>query len=286
MIRIGTCGFAFDDWKGTVYPQKIKNSEMLNYYEKKLGFDTLEIDSSYYSMLSQKVVHNWVAKTDKNFLFAIKCHKDTTLNSNRPIDPTQIDNSDVFERFLNTFSPMIQSGKLLTFLAQFGPVFFKNQQNSDYILRFREKFKDIPLTVEFRHKSWLTEPERENTFDLLRKNNLSYAVVDEPALRSLAPFVPKVTSNVAYMRFHGKSNKWFGSDAHSRYDYFYSDQELMDFIPFIHELEKASSVTALFFNNCHMGAALKNAVRLKQMMGFEEPQDLSEANIQMEIKFE
>ena len=42
MIRIGTSGFSFPDWKGIVYPAGIKEREMLSFYEKELGFNALE----------------------------------------------------------------------------------------------------------------------------------------------------------------------------------------------------------------------------------------------------
>jgi uncharacterized protein YecE (DUF72 family) len=35
-IRIGTSGFSFKDWKGTVYPMDIKDAEMLPYYNHAL----------------------------------------------------------------------------------------------------------------------------------------------------------------------------------------------------------------------------------------------------------
>lgn len=54
MIKIGTSGFSFDDWKGPVYPDNIKKQDMLSYYEKDLGFKILEVNSTYYALPSQK----------------------------------------------------------------------------------------------------------------------------------------------------------------------------------------------------------------------------------------
>ena len=48
MIKLGTSGFSFPDWKGTVYPPKIKQSEMLEYYEHELGFETCELNYNFY----------------------------------------------------------------------------------------------------------------------------------------------------------------------------------------------------------------------------------------------
>jgi uncharacterized protein YecE (DUF72 family) len=267
MIRIGTCGFSFKDWKGTVYPKDINNSDILDYYNRKIGLDLVEIDVSYYTYVSRRAVESWVAKTGNKFLFSVKCHKEMTLNEVKPENMLAIDNAESFGKFINTYKPLADSGKLLTFLAQFGPMFFKSLKNQDYIKKMKETFEWLPLTAEFRHKSWLADNQKDDTFNFLKNQGVGYTIVDEPAVRSLAPFVSAVTSSVAYFRLHGRSQNWFGGDPAKRYDYLYSDKELEEFIPFIENLDKKSRITAVLFNNCHAGAALKNAIKLKQMLG-------------------
>lgn len=266
MIKIGTCGFSFKDWKGTVYPEDIKNKDILPYYNRELEFNMVEIDVTYYTLVSQKAVGAWLDKTTGDFTFAVKCHRDMTLNEMGNVNPFEVDNHETFQRFITTFRPMRESGKMLTFLAQFGPVFFKNRNNMDYLLKFKNYFGDWPLTIEFRHKSWLSETQREDTFNFLKENDLGYAVVDEPKLRSLAPLIPKATNNLAYIRLHGRNKRWFDSGQGDRYDYLYSEEELTDFIPIIRGLEQRTKLTAVFFNNCHAGAALKNAIKLRQLL--------------------
>jgi len=283
MIKIGTCGYSFRDWKGSVYPVKIKNSEILSYYNKELGFDLVEIDSTYYSFISRRSIETMVDNTTDSFLFAAKCHRAITLNEMGKVRPSDIDNTAVFTGFLESFAPMIESGKLLTFLAQFGPVFFKNRENVNYLLKLRKYFKDLPLTIEFRHKSWLSEEHRESTFKLLRENNLSYAVVDEPCVRSLAPLVVEATTDLGYVRLHGRNKNWFDGGQGDRYDYFYTDEELSEFIPIARELEMRTRLTAIFFNNCHAGAALKNAIKLRQLLGITGLAARKKTNEQMSL---
>lgn len=287
MIKVGTCGFSFKDWKGTVYPANIKDKDMLSYYNKNLGFDLVEIDVSYYFIPSHDAVNAWVRKTDDDFQFAAKCNREMTLNEKGKVEnPLQVDNDDIFKGFINSFYPMIESGKLLTFLVQFGPVFFKNRKNIEYVKKFRQKFGDLPLTVEFRHKSWLKEEQRESTFKLLKNLNLGYAVVDEPKMRNLPPLVPRATTDLAYVRLHGKSKQWFGDGKDKRYDYFYSDEELMEFIPIIKNLERNTALTSVFFNNCHAGAALKNAAKLRQLLGIARKIKLETKAGQMNLPFD
>ncbi len=42
MIRIGTSGYSYKDWKGFFYPEHIKSSAMLPFYARE--FDTVEIN--------------------------------------------------------------------------------------------------------------------------------------------------------------------------------------------------------------------------------------------------
>ncbi len=42
MLRIGTSGYSYADWKGYFYPEKIKQSDMLPFYAR--TFDTVEIN--------------------------------------------------------------------------------------------------------------------------------------------------------------------------------------------------------------------------------------------------
>jgi len=47
-IRIGTSGFAYDAWKGSFYPEKLKSADMLAYYAGR--FPTVEINNTFYRL--------------------------------------------------------------------------------------------------------------------------------------------------------------------------------------------------------------------------------------------
>jgi len=117
--------------------------------------------------------------------------------------------------------------------------------------------------VEFRNKGW-AKPE---TFEFLKKNNLGYCAVDEPKLPRLMPFVNEVTSDIGYLRFHGRNKNWFNAPTEVRYDYMYSEDELKEFVPEIKKMEKNSKNLYILFNNCHAGKAVKDAKKLKTMLG-------------------
>lgn len=265
-IRIGTSGFSFPDWHGTVYPENLKKQEELVYYNKNLGFDCVEINATYYTLISEKVSKTMIGKTDINFEFIVKCYKGITHD---PFDyriekkPDEKILDEYFERFILSLDPFVKEKKLGCVLLQFPVFFYPNNQSKEYLLKCKEKFKNFHLIVEFRNSAWV----KNDTFDLLKKNNLGFCVVDEPQLKNLMPFVNKVTSDIAYLRLHGRNKNWFNAkDTASRYDYFYNDEELQGFFPDIEKMSKNSFKTYIFFNNCHAGSAAKNAIRMKELL--------------------
>lgn len=272
MILVGTCGFKFSDWVGPVYPEDLRETEYLSYYSRALNLETVEIDVSYYTLLSPKAVESWVRKTADSFTFAVKCHKGMTLNEVSPRtirsqEFSSLPDRDLFRKFIFSFSPLVQTGRLNAFLAQFGPTFFKSSQSMSYLLAFREMMGDHPLVVEFRHKSWVAPGEEEETFAFLEENRMGFAVVDEPGVRQLMPFVPRATlPDLVYVRLHGRNRAWFGADRARRYDYLYSDEELHELADRIVPMEKGERKVLVYFNNCHAGAAMRNAQTFKELL--------------------
>jgi len=78
VIKIGTSGFSFPDWKGTVYPAQIRDREMLPYYERDLGFKALEVNFTYYTLPSQKSFEAMSQKTSGGFEFVVKAFRGMT----------------------------------------------------------------------------------------------------------------------------------------------------------------------------------------------------------------
>lgn len=265
MIKIGTSGFSFKDWKGTVYPEDIANDRMLSYYEQELGFDTVEINFTYYVLPSEKSFSAMKKKVSKDFLFSVKAFRGTTHD---PFDyrlakkPSLEQAKENSEKFIHSLSPLISSNQLCSVLLQF-PVFFSPEaKNYDYILKCREWMKNAKIIVEFRNNKWATE----ETMKFLRENDIAYCAVDEPKLERLMPYIPKTTSDIGYLRFHGRNKNWFNAPAEQRYDYLYSDDELKEFIPDIEKMNSKCKFLYLFFNNCHLGSAIKNARKIKDFL--------------------
>ena len=258
MIRVGTSGFHYADWYGVFYPPDLDRQEMLTYYAR--HFDLVELDYTYYQMPNARSLAAMAAKTPPGFLFALKLYREFT---HRP-DLTGRELDRLAGEFKEALAPLREAGKLACLLAQFPWRFRPKAENTEYLAVLREVLADLPLVIEFRTADWV----RKEIFDFLTDFNLGFCVVDEPRLPGLLPPVVRATSDLGYVRFHGRNAaKWWQHNAAGeRYDYLYSEEELAEWVPRLRELERQTSSTFVFMNNCHAGHAVRNALLLKTML--------------------
>ena len=252
MIKVGSAGYSYSDWVGPFYPEGTKPAMMLEYYA--MNFSFVEVNSTYYHMPGLKLFQGLDIKTPKDFLFAVKLFGGFTHERNCGREEA--------ERFKYSLEPIIQSGKLACILVQFPYSFHYNAANCDYIKGLREHFEGHELCVEFRNRGWI----RQETFNLLRSEEMGYVCVDEPDIRGLINNVTAVTSRIAYLRLHGRNaERWYSGQGSERYDYLYSGSELLEWVNRLREMDEESGMTLVSFNNHPMGKAIENA---KVLMGY------------------
>jgi len=263
-FRVGTSGFSFNDWLGRAYPAGLAKAKMLEYYESVLGFDTVELNFTYYAMPAPRTLASMVSRTSPGFCFVVRSHKDMTHDIWEDEDRRGLkDTSEVFKAFREGISPLVDTGRLGCVLVQFPVFFYPVPQNFDYMRQMPALMPDVSIVVEFRNRAWL----RPDAYRLLEENGMGCCVVDEPKIPRLMPFDPRRTSDVAYFRFHGRNQNWFNASREERYNYLYSKEELNEFIPPLRSVSAGAKTTYTFFNNCHAGAAARNALMMKQMLG-------------------
>lgn len=293
MVTVGTCSWTEKTLiqSGEFYPRTVKTAEgRLRYYAD--HFNTVEVDSPYYALPDKRNTSLWVERTPENFVFHIKVYGALTGHG---IDPktlprdiyNAIPNSDrekkyiyikelsllkdIATRFKEAMVPLSDSRKLGILVFQYPPWFHFRPSNLDYIVNCKSLMEGLPIGVEFRHGSWLTQDKQDTVFKFLKEHQITYIGADEPQYGSLAtvPFIPRVTTDIAYYRFHGRNKEnWLkkGIATTLRYDYLYRDDELRKFVPALQESDKKAKVTYAMFNNCHGGFAMKNALRIRELL--------------------
>jgi uncharacterized protein YecE (DUF72 family) len=273
---------------GAFYPPDVTSAEdRLRFYAEQ--FDTVEVDSTYYALPSERNAALWAERTPDDFVFHLKAFSLLTthgaetrrlpravkellsqaeLSQPRLSHPRDAVRDLAFQMFASALEPLRRSGKLGLLVFQFPPWFTATRGNAHYIESCRERLPGDALAVEFRNASWLADARRERTLDFLRALDVTYVIVDEPQLRNAVPPVCAVTASDAYVRFHGRNREaWTkkGISAAERYKYLYSERELADWADRLRTLKTARAVHVIF-NNCYANFGVMNATTMKQML--------------------
>ena len=206
MIKIGTCGFSYLEWKGPFYPEKLLPQQMLAYYAR--HFSAVEINSTYYHIPPARNMAAMAKRAEGRVEFSVKAHQDMTHFRDRY--------AEALPRFREAIGPLREAGRLGCALTQFPFSFKASPENVEFLRRVAGDLTPDPVVVEFRHVSWITE----DTFGLLEDLGLAHCAVDEPRLPNLPPPVVRVTASPAYVRFHGRNHEkwWTHAEAWERYD--------------------------------------------------------------------
>ncbi len=76
VLRIGTSGYSYKEWKGGFYPQDLAAADMLSYYARKLG--TVEINNTFYRLPTAKLLEGWASQVPEDFRFVLKVSQKIT----------------------------------------------------------------------------------------------------------------------------------------------------------------------------------------------------------------
>ncbi|MGH7517171.1 MAG: DUF72 domain-containing protein [Gemmatimonadales bacterium] len=140
--HIGTSGFAYKEWKGGFYPEKIAADAMLPAYAARLA--TVEINNTFYRMPKEGVLTGWASQVPADFRFVLKASQRITHFARLGDDEGAL---DYFLRTASVLGP------------QLGPTLFQLPPNMKKDLSRLEAFlARLPhrwrAGFEFRHASW------------------------------------------------------------------------------------------------------------------------------------
>jgi uncharacterized protein YecE (DUF72 family) len=285
IIRVGTASWTdktllASGW----YPDDVKSAEeRLQFYAS--AFPIVEVDSTYYTPPNERNSELWAQRTPPGFTFNVKAYSLLTQHPTRvasiykdlrpesakaniyakDLDPKVVE--QVWDRFLSALDPLHQAGKLGALLFQFPQWFPISRANKNYILECKHRAAPVPICVEFRNRTWMSDDNAAETLDFLRTYAVPYVCVDMPqGHTSSIPPVVAATADLAVVRFHGHSDKWTSKDIYDRFGYHYSHQELTDWAPKVAALAASATETQVFMNNCYSDYAQTNAADLMDLL--------------------
>ena len=262
MIRVGPAGWSYPDSPGRVYPADVPTKfDVLAFTAS--YFDTIEINASFYAPQPVRNYASWARRVAKNenFKFTAKLWQRFTHQSK--VEWT----ADEVRQVIEGLQVLRDANRLGAVLAQFPWSFKPTQEGLARLSRLAEDFAGWPVVVELRHGAWA---HHEHAV-LLKKLGLGFCNIDQPVIgESLGP-TAGVTSDVGYVRFHGRRyDRWFedNEDAAQRYDYLYTAEELQPWVERIRRIAGAEGVKEVYVvsNNHFEGKGPANALMIRSML--------------------
>jgi uncharacterized protein YecE (DUF72 family) len=257
-LYVGTSGFSYAEWVDAgFYPSGTKSGQMLQQYAR--YFLITELNYTWYQMPKAEAIERQCQQVPKEFLFAAKLTRTLT----HEIDQQQWHDQAILYR--EGIVPLVQTGQLVAVLIQLSPSFLRTTSNRKYLATLLDELHDLPLAIEFRHRSWASD----RVFSELERRQVTLVGVDIPDLPNLFPVLDVVTNpDLFYVRFHGRNAKgWRSGNMQLQFDYNYSNDELHEWIE--NRIEPMSSQArkgVIFFNNHVRAQAPENARRMTTLL--------------------
>jgi uncharacterized protein YecE (DUF72 family) len=182
---VGTSGYAYKEWKGSFYPAKLPQKDMLAFYAQR--FATVEINYTFRQFPKYSVVEGWAAQVPETFRFVLKARQ--VITHFKRLQDADKETDD----FLRAASILGERQ---------GPILFQLPPNFKRDVPRLDKFlghvnRRAKCAFEFRHESWLDG----EAFDCLRAHGAALCVAD-------ADDLPKTdlvrTADWGFLRLRGE----------------------------------------------------------------------------------
>lgn len=159
---VGTSGYSYKEWKGSFYPEKLPQKEMLGYYAQR--FSTVEINNTFYRMPQQSVLESWAAQVPETFRFVLKAPQTITHRK-------QLRNAEEDTAYLLSVAGALKS--------RLGPLMFQLPPHCKKdVPRLAAFLELLPAgtrcAFEFRHASWLDD----EVYECLRTKSCALCCAD------------------------------------------------------------------------------------------------------------
>lgn len=234
MIRVGTSGWQYRDWRGVLYPEGVPQARWLERYAE--AFSVVEVNNSFYRLPERATFERWRGVTPADFTFVVKASRFLT-------HVKRLKDAEDGVRLLHERIEGL-GDKLGPVLFQLPPRFRAD------VARLREFLGWLPAAMraawEFRDPSWVND----EVLRLLDEAGCAFVLADRPGFRG--PMF--VTGGWSYVRFHQGTSG--GPD--------YRREKLRRWAERLAELP-AADVWA-FFNNDQGGAAVRDARVLRDAL--------------------
>lgn len=277
---------------GRFYPPGCRTPEQrLRFYAGQ--FPLVEVDSSYYGMPTPQNAQLWAERTPEHFTFNLKAFRIFTGHQTQPAVlhkdlqqalgpdvpralyyadlPAEI-RDELWRRFIEALAPLRAAGKLGAVHFQFAPWVMRNREGIAHVEHCVERMPDHLLAAEFRHQSWFAGEHTDWTLEFQQRLGLVHTIVDSPqGFANCVPCVWAVTNpRLALVRLHGRNagawNRKGLAASSSRFDYWYSQDELAAMVPEVRHLGTLADAVHVVFNTNHEDQGQVHARMMRELL--------------------
>lgn len=240
-VRVGTSGWQYDHWRGTVYPEDLPKRRWLEHYATRLP--TVEINATFYRLARASTVTQWAQTVPPEFELAFKGSRYLT-HQRKLREP-----DEALSRFFTPLEPA--RDRTAVVLWQLPGGWRRDTARLDAFLGALPR--DLRHAVELRDDDWFCD----ETYEVLDRHGVALVWLSS-ALTRAHELVP--TGGHRYVRFHGL-------DPDQPYVHDYTREELAPWAELLSEVAAQGIPSWVFFNNDHAGHAVHNAETLIDLLG-------------------
>lgn len=221
MIRVGISGWTYPGWRGTFYPEDLRQRCELEYASRQ--FSSIEINGTHYSLQRPESFLRWRAETPRGFVFSVKGSRYITHIRRL---------KDVEEPLANFFASGVLAlqEKLGPFLWQLPPSFRYDPSTIDSFLALLPRTVEAAARLARRHdakvdvRTWLDVRVNRRLrhcmevrhssfmvpgfFATLRRHRVAFVFADTAGKW---PYAEDLTADFAYLRLHGAEELYVSS---------------------------------------------------------------------------
>ncbi|MFC2139660.1 DUF72 domain-containing protein [Bacteroidota bacterium] len=281
MLRIGTCSWKYDSWRGILYSGEPK----INYLKEYAAhYNTVEIDQWFWSLHGPKkvtlpnpnVVSAYKLSVPSDFKFTVKVPNSITLThfyrklKQDPLQPNpHFLSNDLFDQFLYLIDPLKENIGRLMFQFE-----YLNKQKMASQLEFQKRFvkfiekcsSDFEYSIEIRNPNYLNK----EYFIFLEDNNLSHIFLQgyymPPIFEVFEEFKDGISNPI--IRLHGPDRKEIETKSGGQWNKIIEpkDSELSKITEMIEILLNSGNDIYLNVNNHYEGSAPLTIEKIKELL--------------------
>jgi len=281
-LRVGTCSWKYDSWKGLVYSENV-GKDYLSEYSRK--YPIVEVDQWFWSLFGNSVVMpkpevaaEYVGSVPKDFRFSIKVPNTITLThqyqtgNKGPLKPNpSFLSNNLFDDFLSLISPMTKQIDSLIFQFEY----LNKQKMPEGQRQFLDKihgfFDDAPegyrYCIETRNQNFLNQ----SYFESLKSMGLYHSFLQGywmPPINGLYQEYQHLIEKFCLIRLHGPDRKGIEKKAQKKWDQIVEpkDFDLQQISGIIRDLLNRGVEVTVNVNNHYEGSAPRTINRLLDLI--------------------